>query len=227
MRFPLKPGPAERAGSAGRARSRLATVPAVLFVVGALAGCSGERDAATDPPRTTTTVDRVAPSGPSTTAGGADAEEPGLPGLWLVGPDGLTTEAGDEVCFVELNGQLVAEFRTTAPLAGFYRQYLVRIASDRIELCGGLPIWVMLAELKQDRPTGYSFDSLQHTVREQESGDLMVVISKPAEMREFLETALPELGAACDLGGENFKWGAFDRAPQEEADAEAEADAAE
>jgi hypothetical protein len=138
---------------------------------------------------------------------------------------GETTEAGDEVCFVELNGQLVAEFRTTAPLAGFYRQYLVRIASDRIELCGGLPIWVMLAELKQDRPTGYSFDSLQHTVREQEFGDLMVVISKPKEMREFLETALPELGAACDLGGENFKWGAFERAPQEEADAEAEADA--
>jgi len=140
---------------------------------------------------------------------------------------GETAEAGDEVCFVELNGQLVAEFRTTAPLADFYRQYLVRIASDRIEICGGLPVWIMLNTLKDDRPTGYSFDSLQYTVREQESGDLMVVISKPKEMREFLETALPELGAACDLGGENFKWGPFERAPQEEADAEAEADAAE
>jgi hypothetical protein len=141
--------------------------------------------------------------------------------------NGETREVGDEVCFVELNGQLIAEFRTTAPLADFYRQYLVRITRERIELCGGLPVWVMLSELRNDRPTGYSFDSLQYTVRAQESGDLMVLISKPAEMREFLETALPELGAACDLGGENFKWTPFERVPQEQADAEAEADTAE
>ncbi len=136
--------------------------------------------------------------------------------------NGETREVGDEVCFVELNGQLIAEFRTTAPLADFYRQYLVRITRERIELCGGLPVWVMLSELRNDRPTGYSFDSLQYTVRAQESGDLMVLISKPAEMRQFLETALPELGAACDLGGENFKWTPFERASQEEADAEAD-----
>lgn len=141
--------------------------------------------------------------------------------------NGETTEAGDEVCFVELNGQLIAEFRTTAPLADFYRQFLVRMTRERIELCGGLPVWVALSELRNDRPTGYSFDSLQYTVREQESGDLMVLISKPAEMRDFLETALPELGAACDLGGEIFTWTPFERAPLEEADAEADADTAE
>ena len=141
--------------------------------------------------------------------------------------NGETREVGDEVCFVELNGQLIAEFRTTAPLAGFYRQYLVRITRERIELCGGLPVWLMLSELRNDRPTGFSFDSLQYTVRAQESGDLMVLISKPAEMRQFLEIALPELGAACDLGGENFKWTPFERASQEEADAAAEAGTAE
>ena len=91
--------------------------------------------------------------------------------------NGESDEVGDEVCFIELNGQLLAEFHTTKP-ADFYRQYLVRIQSDRIEVCGGLPVWVMLQELKDDRPIGYSLDSLQYTVREQEKGDLMVIISQ-------------------------------------------------
>ena len=129
--------------------------------------------------------------------------------------DGESDEAGDEVCFIELNGQLLAEFHTTKP-ADFYRQYLVRIQSDRIEICGGLPVWVLLKELKDDRPTGYSFDSLQYTVRFQDKGDLMVIISQPDEMRAFLEIALPELGSACDLGGEDFSWAPFERLPDEE-----------
>lgn len=133
--------------------------------------------------------------------------------------NGDSTEYGDEVCFVELNGQLLAEFHTTQP-ADFYRQYLVRIQSDRIEVCGGLPVWVLLKELKNDRPTGYSFDSLQYTVRLQEKGDLMVIISPPDEMLAFLEIALPELGSACDLGDRDFKWSPFERLPAEEEQAE-------
>jgi hypothetical protein len=129
--------------------------------------------------------------------------------------DSETNEAGDEVCFIELNGQLLAEFHTTKP-ADFYRQYLVRIQSDRIEVCGGLPVWVLLQELQDDGPTGYSLDTLQYTVRGQEKGDLMVIISKPDEMRAFLEMALPELGSACDLGDRKFVWAQFERTPDEE-----------
>lgn len=129
--------------------------------------------------------------------------------------DGEADEAGDEVCFIELNGQLLAEFHTTKP-ADFYRQYLVRIQSDQIEVCGGLPVWILLKELKDDRPVGYSLDSLQYTVREQEKGDLMVIISPPDEMRSFLAIALPELGSACDLAGHDFKWAPFERLADED-----------
>jgi hypothetical protein len=129
--------------------------------------------------------------------------------------DDEADEAGDEVCLIELNGQLLAEFHTTKP-ADFYRQYLVRIRSDRIEVCGGLPVWILLKELKDDRPVGYSLDSLQYTMREQEKGDLMVIISQPDAMRAFLEIALPELGSACDLGDHKFTWAPFERLPDGE-----------
>jgi len=88
------------------------------------------------------------------------------------------------------------------------------------EVCGGLPVWVLLKELMNDRPTGYSFDSLQYTVRLQEKGDLMVIISPPDEMLAFLEIALPELGSACDPGDRDFKWSPFERLPAEEEQAE-------
>jgi hypothetical protein len=133
--------------------------------------------------------------------------------------NGDSTEYGDEVCFIDMNGQLLAEFHTTEP-ADFYRQYLVRIQAERIELCGGLPVWIMLKELADDHPTGYSFDSLQYTVREREMGDLMVIISKRDEMLAFLEIALPELGSACDLGDQDFKWASFERLPDEEEQAD-------
>jgi hypothetical protein len=129
--------------------------------------------------------------------------------------NGDSTEYGDEVCFIEMNGQLLAEFHTTEP-ADFYRQYLVRIQAERIDLCGGLPVWIMLKDLADDHPTGYSFDSLQYTVREREMADLMVIISKRDEMLAFLEIALPELGSACDLGDQDFKWASFERLPDEE-----------
>jgi hypothetical protein len=124
--------------------------------------------------------------------------------------DGEATDLGDETCFVNLAGNLVAELRSVAPLAGFYRQYLVRLDADRIEVCTGLPVWVIFAEL-QKGPVGFSLDTLQYTVRDQETGDLMVFISRPEPLREFLEIALPEAAARCDRADDDLKWIAFER----------------
>jgi hypothetical protein len=128
---------------------------------------------------------------------------------------GDVSELGDQTCFVDLGGSLVAELRSVAPMAGFYRQYLVRVDSDRIEVCVGLPVWVILAEL-QKGPVGFSLDTLQYTVRDQETGDLMVFISRPEPLREFLEIALPEAVARCDRADDDFKWIAFERYEPEE-----------
>lgn len=124
---------------------------------------------------------------------------------------GNVTELGDQTCFVDLDGNLVAEMRSVAPMAGFFRQYLVRIEADRIEVCTGFTVWAVLAEMAKDQPVGYSLDAIEHTVREQESGDLMVIIAKPGPMREFLATALPEMAAACDQGRNDIGWAAFER----------------
>lgn len=137
------------------------------------------------------------------------------------------TDVGDDVCFVELGGQLVAELKTPEPYT-FYRQFLVRVEADRIAVCGGVPIWVLLRELQDRTATGYSLDTLQYTIRESREFDLMVFISKPAELREFLELALPELASACDRGqiegksAEMFTWTEFERAPPRDAAAQAE-----
>jgi hypothetical protein len=133
--------------------------------------------------------------------------------------DGDTIELGDEVCFVEFNGYLVAELRSASD-PQFFRQYLVRITDEKIEVCGAHPIWLMLEWLTEDRPTGYSLDSLAFTSRDEgDESDLLVFVSDRQEMREFLELALPELSAACDAGGEDFfKWFAFEKmSPEEEA----------
>lgn len=133
--------------------------------------------------------------------------------------DGDTMELGDEVCFVEFNGHLVAELRSASD-PKFFRQYLVRITDEKIEVCGAHPIWLMLKALTEDRPTGYSLDSLAFTSRDEgDESELLVLVSDRREMREFLELALPELAAACDSGGEDlFKWFAFEKmSPEEEA----------
>jgi hypothetical protein len=71
--------------------------------------------------------------------------------------------------------------------------------------------------LKKHGPVGYSFDALQYTVRDQEMGDLVVFISRPEALREFLVTALPEAAARCDVADDDFKWIAFERyEPDEE-----------
>jgi hypothetical protein len=124
---------------------------------------------------------------------------------------GNVTELGDQTCFIDLDGNLVAEIRSVAPMADFFRQYLVRIEPDRIEVCTGLTVWAVLAAMAEDQPVGYSFDTIEHTVREQESGDLMVIIARPEPMREFLATALPEMAAACDQNHNDLGWAAFER----------------
>jgi hypothetical protein len=124
---------------------------------------------------------------------------------------GNVTELGDQTCFIDLDGNLVAELRSVAPLAGFFRQYLVRIEADRIEVCTGFTVWAVLQAMAEDQPVGYSLDTIEHTVREQESGDLIVIIERPEPMREFLATALPELVAACDQNRNDLGWVAFER----------------
>lgn len=124
---------------------------------------------------------------------------------------GNVTELGDQTCFIDLDGTLVAELRSVAPMAGFFRQYLVRIEADRIEVCTGLTIWAVLAAMAEDQPVGYSLDTIEHTVREQESGDLMVIIERPEPMRQFLASALPELVASCDQSHNDLGWVAFER----------------
>jgi hypothetical protein len=124
---------------------------------------------------------------------------------------GNVTELGDQTCFIDLDGNLVAELRSVAPMAGFYRQYLVRIDADRIEVCTGLTAWAVLGAMAEDQPVGYSLDTIEHTVRKQEAGDLMVIIERPAPMRQFLASALPELAAACDQNHNDLGWVAFER----------------
>ena len=124
---------------------------------------------------------------------------------------GNVTELGDQTCFIDLDGNLVAELRSVAPMAGFFRQYLVRIEADRIEVCTGLTVWAVLGAMAEDQPVGYSLDTIEHTVRKQEAGDLMVIIERPAPMRQFLVSALPELAAACDQNQNELGWVAFER----------------
>lgn len=125
--------------------------------------------------------------------------------------DGNATRIGDQTCFIDLAGYLVAEVRSVEPIASFYRQYLVKLQADRIEVCTGLPVWVLLAELQKEGGAGFTLESLDYTLRERESGDLMVFISRPQAMREFLAVALPEAAAACDRNEEGFVWIAFER----------------
>jgi hypothetical protein len=124
------------------------------------------------------------------------------------------------VCFVEFDGYLVAEIETAPPMEGFYRQYLVRVEEDRLEVCGEWPVWVLLQALAEERPVGYALEALQHTTRLEQYYSLMVLISEPEELREFLRTALPELAAACDTHtSSEIAWAAFERVTEEDEEA--------
>jgi len=217
-------------------RSRQALWAMAILLAGGLAGCT---DAITVWP--------VAAGA----HGAADVDVPPLAGHWRVadpagnGPTlevqhvpgergtcrggmvtyteaGNVTHMGDQTCFIDIAGSLVAEVRSVEPMAGFFRQYLVRIDADRIEVCTGLPVWVVLAHLQKQGPVGFWLDALEYTVREQESGDLMVFISRPEPMREFLGTALPEMVARCDRGEDDIEWIGFERFEPEEESAASE-----
>ncbi len=122
------------------------------------------------------------------------------------------------VCFVEFDGQLIAEVDVGTPTTGFFRQFLVRVEENRLEVCGMAPVWALFQALAKENPVGYSLETLQYTTREEEFYLLMVLISKPDEMREFLRTALPELASACDnKTSPGFEWVTFERVTEEEA----------
>ena len=157
-----------------------------------------------------------------TVEGNPQDESPCREGHTAVSDGSEVTDIGDGVCFVELNGHLVAELKTPAPYV-FYRQYLVRIDDESIEVCGGIPIWALLADLADEHPTGYSLQALEYALRKGTGGeapDLLIFTSQPPQLREFLETALPELASACDTrSGEEFRWIRFERMTEEEAQA--------
>ena len=151
------------------------------------------------------------------------------PGRVTLTLDDESVYEGEELCFFDFNGHLVAETKTPPPLV-FYRQFLVRAEQDRIAVCGMFPVWVLLRELQEEGTTGYSLETLQYTVRKGNLDDLTVVISEPSDLRAFLELALPELASACDSGesaGKPFRenaytWVRFERAPPEDAEGDAE-----
>lgn len=139
--------------------------------------------------------------------------------------DGEAERIADEVCLLELDGYLLAELRSPGYPA-FFRQVLVRVDEDRIELCVGVPVWNGLKVLAERGAVGYSLDGIEHTSREGSTDELMVVIAGTEDMRDFLATALPELAAACDEGpagdGDPFVWYVFEKVRPEDEPPEAQ-----
>jgi hypothetical protein len=209
----------------------------LLVTAAGLAGCT---DAVTVHPLVTAeTRDPDVPSITGTWIAGADAgsgkDIEDLPTLEIEGNEADlrqcrkgrivfhegsdTSDVGQDVCFVDINGHLIAEVQTPAPYV-FYRQFLVRVDRDAIAVCGALPVWVLLQDIQDSSVTGYSLESLPFTVRKRNDDDLMVFISKSRELRDFLELALPELASVCDRAEaagkrdfDDFTWVVFERAP--------------
>lgn len=211
-------------------RGRLRVCLGVVAIVFGLAGCTDaltvwpvaagvQGDAPVDVPAVAGTW-RMADEGPEGPTLDID-QVPGEHGTCRGGlitytESGNARQIGDQTCLINIGGNLIAEVRSVEPIKGFFRQYLVRVTEDRIEVCTGLPVWVGLQVLQKERPVGYALESLDYTLRERgEEGDLMIFISQPARLREFLALSLPELVAACDTHDDNFSWVAFERAEPE------------
>lgn len=211
-------------------------LPAVLAIVTvALAGCADaltvhsivlDDDPVPDVPVIVGSWKRGLPDGQATITFDGAADDVGQcrdgKGRYQSGEDQFE---GAQVCFVEIDGYLLAEIASETQYPGFARQFLVRFdEDDRFEVCGEVPIWLLLRELAQSHPVGYSLDSLPHTVREEGYFGLIVLIAQPKEMREFLASALPELAAACDSrAGPEFSWVPYDKVPPDEQQAEEQA----
>jgi hypothetical protein len=119
---------------------------------------------------------------------------------------GTRHELGDEICFVEFNGHLIAELHDD-DWPSLYRQFLVRSHDDRFEVCSMGTVWLALAALPDEYPVGYSLDTLQYTVRQQGESNLMMLVSDSKALREFLTLALPELAAFCDTAKtDELRW---------------------
>lgn len=208
-------------------RCRNAKLPVTLAAAALLAGCA---DAITV--HSIVLRDDPVPDVPSLAGRWQPAETGGASGFLTIegsaedrgqcrDGSGRFTSGGDEfsaerVCLLELDGNLIAEIKSGPPIEGFYRQYLVRVQEDRLEVCGEVPVWVLFQVLAKEHPVGYSLDALQYTIREQDYYSLMVLISKPDELREFLKTALPELVTACDThASSEITWAVLERVTDE------------
>jgi hypothetical protein len=129
---------------------------------------------------------------------------------------------GNQICFVEFNGHLIAELRGAEP-PELYRQFLVRGDADEFEVCAMAPVWLAFEQLAKDYPVGYSLSNLQYTTREQGDSRLMVLISSSRELRDFLTVALPELASFCDTAkADETRWYRFVRSDEAEKDSGAD-----
>jgi hypothetical protein len=219
-----------------RARCKRVGLPVVFAAMAALAGCADavtvhsivlEDDPVPDVPVITGTWKRGLPDGQATITFDGAADDVGQcrdgTGHFATGD---TKVEGSRVCFVEIDGYLIAEVAAGEAQLGLNRQFLVRFERDRFEVCGEMTIWPLLKFLAEEHPVGYSLASLKHTTREEQYFLLMVFIAEPKEMREFLASALPELASACDSGATSeTAWVPYERvSPEESADAEAAGD---
>lgn len=202
--------------------------PAALAALALLAGCADaltvhsivpDDDPVPDVPVIAGTWKRALPDGQATITFDGVADDVGQcregKGRYQSAENDF---AATQVCFVEINGYLLAEVASETQSPGFQRQFLVRFdGDDRFEVCGELTLWLLLRNLAEEHAVGYSLDSLQHTTREDGYFVLMVFIAQRKEMREFLASALPELAAACDGGTTTLTaWVPYDRVPEDD-----------
>lgn len=212
----------------------VAAVPGILAAVFALAGCSEAltvhpvalpADPAPDVPAVAGTWRLGDADGTSdrTRVEIVGTDQPGqrCRQVEVTFREGETSHAlGDEVCFVEFNGHLIAELHDEE-WPSLYRQYLVRSHDDRFEVCSVGTVWLALAALPEEYPVGYSLETLQYTIRQQGESSLMMLISDSKALREFLTLALPELAAFCDTAKtDELRWLEFVRSEEPESGAE-------
>ena len=106
------------------------------------------------------------------------------------------TVIGDVICFVPIAGHTIMQVRTLGE-ARLYQHFLVKIDQDSITTCGS--IWGQLMTLNRHRPTQFSMEGLEYTIRSSPfSGNEMIITSPTDELRAYLEVHLPNIARTCD-----------------------------
>ena len=110
---------------------------------------------------------------------------------------------GDEMCFVPIAGHMIMQVRTNGKVR-LYEDFLVKIDQDSITTCGS--IWGQLMTLNRHRPTQFSMEGLEYTIRSSPfSGNEMIITSPTDELRAYLEANLPKIARTCEEGDEKLQ----------------------